>query len=243
MRGTTLLCVALSLATPIAARAADSPFLMPEGTSEYAIGMFVNRGKVDGDKALDRDKVGTSPHLHFEARWSNGIFINGLWLGKEMSGTPNLSYGPMFTMTRERSVAPGADTRWVPVFGAYASYALLHDLSLGARGYQVGGGDGAQLNVQATWHKSVGQHQGISIGVGTNLVDRRFLQTNLRAGPDAAGGVKDVYVEARLRWELNAKYTLAAGVDRRRLKGSAAASPLAPQRGNTGYAVGLIHYF
>jgi outer membrane scaffolding protein for murein synthesis (MipA/OmpV family) len=230
-------CMAAVLALLASAGAGASPFLMPEQTRELAVGaMLGNREEDEGSRTRS-----TYLQPYLEVKWSNGMFLQGLWLGRQFSSTPGLQYGPLLTVARERSAPPGRDTRLMPVFGAFGSVQLLHNLSFAAHAYRMAGSQGgAAMNLQLVGHRSLAAHHALVMAAGVRLADRRHLQAHLGAGPDARAGVKDLHAEARWDWELTPKYTASAGLDIKRLQGDAATGTLVTRRTGTGYSLMLV---
>lgn len=206
---------------------ADSPFLMPEQSSEFAVGAAWVYGAEDEGSA--RRSAFLQPH--FEGRWSNGVFLNGLWLGKQLSGVPHQRYGPLLSVGRERTPSNGRNGGLKPLVGAFWEYQVLHNLSVKAHGYRMAGGrGGGLLDVQLASVNSMAPHQTLGLAAGLRLADRRYLQAHLGAGEEASGGVKDAYLRGFWHWELSLKYSASMGLEYKRLEGSAAAAPLAARR-------------
>lgn len=242
MRTSTVLLAAGVLLSMPAARAGvgESPFMMPEGTSEFAVGAAFGRGDKDHGGA----ERGNFVQPHVEARWSNGVFLDGPWLGMHLSGTPHLRYGPLLTLAREPTPRPGRDTRLMPVAGAFVSYKLLHNLTASAHGHRMAGSRGtAMIDAQLVSYNSLAPHHAIGVAAGLRLVDRRYLQAHFQAGPEASAGVKDVYLGGRWHWEFRHKYELVTGLEVQCLQGDAAASPRAARRnGSTSFVMLLYRY-
>ena len=233
-------CLVAVLAVLGSAGAAASPFLMPEETREMTIGAVLVNGEEDEGSRTRSTYL--QPYL--DVRWSNGVFLQGLWLGRQLSATPGLQYGPLLTLARERTAPPGRDTRLMPVFGAFARYQLLHNLTFVAHGWRMAGSrGGAVMNLQLVSHHSLAPHRTLLLAAGARLADRRHLQAYLGAGPDAKAGVKDLRAEARWDWEITPKYTAGAGVDFTRRQGDAAASPQVERRSSIGYSLMLLRHF
>lgn len=223
-----------------AGAASASPFLMPEGTRELQAGVVL------GNHAEDKGSRTRTNYVapHFEARWSNGVFLQGLSLGMQLSLTPGLRYGPLLAIGRERTAEPGRDTRLMPLFGAFMNYQVLHNLHVVTNGYRMAGSrGGTQVNLLLATHYNVAPHHVVVLAGGLRLADRRFLQTHLGAGPDASAGVKDSGIEGRWQWELTPKYTASASVEARHLHGDAASGALLVRRTSVGYSLMLVRGF
>jgi outer membrane scaffolding protein for murein synthesis (MipA/OmpV family) len=216
-----------------------SPFLMPEGTRELSVGL----GLGNSDE-IERSGRSVKAKPYFDARWSNGVFLSGQWLGMQLSQAPGLEYGPVVTAARERNPAPGSDTHLMPMFGAFINYRLLHNLHVTADGFRmVGSRGGSQMNLRLATYRSMAPHHMLVLVAGVRLSDRRFLQTNLDAGPDAQAGVQDSHIEGQWRWEINPKYTASATVVTRRLHGDAASARLERRPVSLGYSLMLVRRF
>jgi len=129
----------------------------------------------------------------------------------------------------------------MPVFGAFGSIRLLHNLSFAAHAYRMAGSQGGTaMNLQLVSYQSLAAHHALVVAGGVRLADRRHLQVYLGAGPDAEAGVKDLHAEARWDWELTPKYTASAGLDIKRLQGDAATGALVTRRTGIGYSLMLV---
>lgn len=219
---------------------ADSPFLMPEQSSEFTVGAAWVYSEEDEGSA--RRSAFLQPH--FEGRWSNGVFLNGLWLGRQFSSVPHLRYGPLLSVGRERVSSNGGSGRLKPLVGAFWEYQVLHNLSVKTYGYRMAGDrGGGLLDLQLASVNGVAPHQTLGLAAGLRLADRRYLQAHLGAGEDASGGVKDAYIRGFWRWELSPKYSAGMGLEYKRLEGSAAASPLAARRNSLASFVMLSYRY
>ncbi|WP_229445158.1 MipA/OmpV family protein [Massilia sp. Leaf139] len=223
-----------------AAAAGASPFMMPEGTRELAVGAVL--GSREEDEGGGKRAAYLMPYL--DARWSNGVFLQGFTVGMQLSEAPGIGYGPLLTLGRERSARPGRDTRLLPVFGAFVEYRLLHNLQLGVDTYRMAGSrGGTTMNLQLATHHSLAAQHTLVVGAGLRLADRRYLRAQLGAEPDASGGVKDSHVEGRWEWEPNPKYRVFVGFDARRLHGAAARGALVERRNSVGYSLMLLRSY
>lgn len=222
------------------AAATESPLLMPDGTSEFAIGAALRHGEPNEDSA--RRTTWIQPYL--QAQWSNGFFLDGVWLGKQLSDVPHLRYGPMVTLARERLPRGEGEHRLMPLFGAFLSYQLLHNLSFSVHGYRMAGSRGdAMADLRVLSYNSVAPHHALGIEAGLRLADRRHLQAYSGAGPEASGGIKDGYVGARWHCELTPKYTASAGLEYKRVMGDAAAARGSARRSSLDSHLLLIYRF
>ncbi|MEW6020849.1 MAG: MipA/OmpV family protein [Pseudomonadota bacterium] len=223
-----------------AACAADAPFLMPEHSREFVVGAALVYQ--DEEEGSARRSAFLRPH--FEGEWSNGVFLQGLWLGKQLSTVPHLRYGPLLSFGRDRVSAHGGHGSPRPLVGAFWEYQVLHNLSIRARGHRMaGGGNGGLLDLQLASFNSVAPHHALGLAAGLRLADRRYLQANFDAGKDASGGVKDVYLKGVWLWELNPKYTASMTLESRRLEGSAATSPWVARRRSLASSVMLTYRY
>lgn len=222
------------------AHAADSPFLMPEHSSEFAVGAAWVYGEEDEGSAQRSAFL----RPHFEARWSNGVFVNGLWLGKELSSVPHLRYGPLLSVGRERTSPHGGSGSLKPLVGAFWEYRVLHNLSLKTFGYRMAGNRGGGLvDLQVASLNGVAPHHLLGLAAGLRLADRRYLQAHFGAGDEASGGVRDAYLRGAWQWELGRKYTATAALEYKRLEGSAAASPWTARRSSLASSVMLVYRY
>ncbi len=226
-----------ALAAALPAWAQSDFRLLPEGSKDIAVGALLGYAP---------DKPGSarrSAYLvpQFTVDWDNGVFLNGLSLGMQMSKQPLLQYGPVIALDLGARRANGSSTPLRPVFGAFVNYQPLSELSLHAHAYAPAGseGSGVLLNLQAGTQFALTPHHFLALGAGVNLADRAYMRSDfgtLRYHP--GGGLRDSYADVRWRWELNRKFTLVASVQVSHLQGEAAASPRTARR--TGVANSLM---
>ena len=229
-----------ALAMLAAPFAAASPFLLPEGTRELAVGAAL----VNSEDDLGSRTRSTYVQPYFKGQWSNGLFMQGLWLGMQLAPTPGVQAGPLLTVARRAGAAPGSDARVMPVFGAFANVQLLHNLQFAAHGYRIAGSrGGAEMSMQLATYRSLAPHHAVVLAAGVRLADRHVLQRQLGAAPDASGGIKNSHVEGRWDWEVTPKYTASAGVQARRLHGDAALGALVTRRTGLGYSLMLVRSY
>lgn len=226
-----------ALAAALPAWAQSEFSLLPEGSKDVSIGALLGYGPDRPGSA----KRSTYLLPQFTVDWDNGVFLNGLSLGMQMSKQPLLQYGPVIALDLGARRANGGSSMLRPVFGAFVNYRPLSELSLHAHAYAPASneGSGVLLNLQAGTHFVLAPHHFLALGAGVNLVDRSYMQSDFgtsRYRP--GGGLHDAYANLRWSWELDRKFTLVTSVQVSRLQGDAAASPRTAQR--TGVANSLM---
>lgn len=212
---------------PVLAQSDDAS-LMPEGSSEMRAGV----GLINGPQAAGSTERTVVMLPQFGAEWSNGVFLDSLVLGKQMSASPQIKYGPLLALNLVTRPGDGGRTLR-PVAGAFLRYRPLRELGLQA--HILGGashsGNGFLLNLSANTQADLAPHQWLAFGVGLDLADRAYMQSDFgTAGYHPAGGVRDLFAEARWRWQLTHKVTMVASLRASQLQGAAAASPFTRQR-------------
>lgn len=229
-----------AVAAPVLAQSDDAS-LMPEGSSEMRAGAIL----VNGPRAAGSNERATILLPQFSAEWSNGVFLEGLALGKQMSASPQLKYGPLLALNL--ATRPGDGGRTLrPVFGAFARYRPLRELELQAHvmGAASHAGNGVLLNLSANSQADLAPHQWLSFGLGLDLADRTYMQSDFgTARYRAAGGVRDLFADARWGWQFTHKLKLVASLRASRLQGDAAASPFTRQRTGVVNALALSYSY
>lgn len=246
---------ALLLALACAPAAAQSPVtLMPEGSKDVAIGLAL----WSGPKAEGSARRGAAVAPFFSVRWSNGVFLDGLTLGMQLSSEPHLQYGPIVSLDLDstRDDIPAMRSRRTLVAGAFVRYQLLYNVSLESRisyGAAPGGG-GLLLNARASYGMNVAPRQYVVASVGVGLASADYMQAEFGLTPEqagatgrqpheASGGMRNMQASARWNWQVSRKYTVGTSVTLTRLQGSAAASPITEQRSAVSYVTSLTYQF
>lgn len=235
-----LVSCTFALALPPALAQSDAG-LMPEGSSEMRIGAALGTApRAPGSTERSAFLV-----PQFSAQWSNGIFVNGLAVGKQLSSDPTLGYGPVLALNMGVQRADGS--RVVrPVLGAFVDYTPMHELKLHAQLVVPALRDagGHLLHVRASTQFDLASHHWLQFGAGFNLADRRYLQPDFGSAHfQPSGGVKDVFADLEWGWQFSRKFTLWASLRTSRLQGDAAASPRTRQRTGCANALGIAYTF
>lgn len=238
-RHTLLACALAVVLAP--AQAQTDASLMPEGASEMRAGaLLVSAPGAPGGAG---HRVFLLPQ--FSAEWSNGVFLDGLALGKQLSSDPMLGYGPLVALNLGGQRADGGSVVQ-PMLGAFVRYVPLHELLLQAQLAVPAwhGADGVLLHARAGTRVDLAPRQWLEAGVGVNVADRRALMPDFgNASFQPAGGVRDVFADLRWGWQVSRKVTLNAVLLASRLQGDAAASPRTRQRNGCAYALGFSYGF
>lgn len=225
-RARALLACCASLAL-VPAMAQSS--LLPEGSSDIEAGAVI--GTAPSAPGSARRSAFLLPQ--FSAQWANGVFVDGLALGVQLSGQPLLKYGALVALDLGTQRTDGRGSGVRPVLGAFVDYEPLRELSLHAHVTAPAGegGSGALVNLRASTGASVTAHASVTTGIGVNLADVRYMQATFgTSGYQPAAGVRDVHADVRWYWQMSRKLTLSASLQVSRLQGDAAASPRTQQR-------------
>jgi outer membrane protein len=241
---TTLLILVAAGGPAMAQSSAD---MMPEGSRDASVGLIAG--------IVPRTEGSREQHFYvvpnFSVKWSNGVFLQGLMLGKEMSDEPNLRYGPLLSLGRKepRADAPNESRSLKLVAGAFIDYSVLYNLRLHSD-FSYGSahdGRGLLLDVNAMLSTDLAPHHGASLTAGVHLADRTYMQSyfGVRSGSPyvAGGGLAKAYVQGSWRWQASNKVTLTTSLTFTRLCGSAAASPLVATPNGVGVASGVMYSF
>jgi MipA family protein len=226
---------------PACAQLGDAS-LLPEGSHEVRIGAVL----ANAPAALGSSKRSTVLLPQFSAEWSNGVFLEGLLLGKQMSTSSQWKYGPLLALGMAAQHGEGDGRTLRPVVGAFLRYRPARELGLQAHVLAPASraGTGTLLNLSANTQAGLGPHHWLAFGLGANVADRAYMQSDFgSARYRAAGGVRDVFAEARWGWQLTPKVLLQASLHASRLQGDAAASPFTRQRSAVANALAFSYSY
>jgi MipA family protein len=236
-----LAAAALMTALTAPALAQSDLSLMPEGSKEVTVSATLGNAPSRYGSAL------RSTYLvpHFSVEWSNGMFVEGLTLGMQMSRHPLMRYGPLLAPDLGSQHADGSKGRIRPVVGAFFNYTPVRELSLHAHTFAQANGSGNMLlNLKASTYAALAPRHQLFAGVGTNLFNGAAMQADFgTARYHPSGGVRDVYADMRWQWQCSRKYTLTGAVQTSRLLGDAAASPRTSERTGVVSSVTLSYSF
>lgn len=219
---------------------AQSPeMLMPEGSRETSIGILF--GSLPANEGSRKRNQGIIPLLRI--RWSNGVFVNNLSAGMQLSRTPHLRYGPLVAVDGDKAREPGERNERKLLVGAFAGYSLLHNLRVDAlalhNGARGGGGNTLQLTAR-TWMSLAPHHSG-SLEAGVDLADGRYMHSHF--GDTASAGVKNTFAGASWNWQASRKFELHTGVKFSQLSGNAGTGRFVATRGGAQLLTALSYGF
>jgi outer membrane scaffolding protein for murein synthesis (MipA/OmpV family) len=215
---------------------AQSPItLMPEGSRESWVGaIFVNQPEREGSRERESALV-----PYFRVQWSNGLFVENLSAGLQMSRIPHLRYGPLVALGGDGPRGTG-DRRGLKLLaGGFAGYRILHNLGVDAVAVHRLGG--TQLKLAASTWAQLAPHHSASFQAGVNLADSNYMRWHF--GETAAGGVKDTYAGANWHWQASRKYELHTRIKFSRLGATVAASPSVETRDGVHLTTALVYGF
>lgn len=237
-------CIPLLLACATPAVFAQTAAMMPEGSRDTYAGALATVGpRTQGSREQQFIVV-----PNFSVNWSNGVFVQGLGAGIDLSSNPTIHYGPTLGLGQRapRADAPGAHSTWGLNPGGFVSYSLAHNVQLSSSLNYGGGNDGRglQLNLGASYSMPLAAHQTLLLYTGVNVADHAYMKSYFSArNYDAAAGVKNVYLGANWSVQLNNKYRLFTGVNLTRLANKAALSPIVEDRNGVRVSTGLSYHF
>jgi len=248
----TLAAAALLLAT--SAARADNNTGMPDGSHDvsFAVTAF-DTPRSEGGK---RRQVGVLPS--FTGRWSNGIFAALGEVGMDLSDDPVLNWGPLLTYDlRQRRTDDPSDKGGLDVEGGgFIHYLWASDINFNS-GVLYGGGanrTGIKLVGDVDLSMRLGPHASLTLSPGFELVNASYMKSSFGVTPTQSAndglapyathaGLKNVFLNAGINWQLSNKWTMSTGVNTTRLVGSAGKSPLTQQRTTaTEYLQFSYHY-
>ncbi|MDL2357779.1 MAG: MipA/OmpV family protein [Pseudomonadota bacterium] len=233
----------------LAASAAPAAFaqtaaMMPEGSHDTYIGALATIGpRTEGSKQQVMLVV-----PNFSVNWSNGVFLEGLRAGVDLSNDPTLHYGPTLGLGRRapRADVPGSSASWSVDPGVYVRYALAHNLQLSSSLDYGGGHDGRGLVMRlgASFRMPLTSHQALQVYTGANLADHAYMQSYFSTrNYDAAAGLKNVYLGANWNIQLSNKFRMFSGVSLTRLADKPGLSPIVEERNGARVSVGVSYHY
>lgn len=213
--------------------------LMPEGSRNTSVGIML--GSLPASEGSRKRNRALIPFLRVQ--WSNGVFVNNLSAGMQLSRTPHLSYGPLVAVGGDEAREPGERDERKLLVGGFAGYSLLHNLRVNALALHNGarGGGGNTLQLAARTWMGLAQHHGGSLELGVNLADGRYMQSHF--GDTASAGIKDTFVEASWNWQVNRKFELHSAVKFSQLSGNAGTGRFVATRGGAQLLTALSYGF
>lgn len=229
LAGCAMGAMAMAMAMAIAPKWAQAQAnLLPEGSADIAVSAVL------GSAPSAPGSAARSTFLlpQFSAQWSNGMFLDGLALGMQLSNLPLLKFGPLIALDVGAQRTDGSHGGVRPVFGAFVNYQPLNELALHMHVVAPASRDGGVLaNLRAETTIARAPHQAWTVGAGLNLADGVYMQSTFgTARYRPSGGVRDVFADARWQWQFSRKFTLAATLRLNRLQGGAADGPRTQQR-------------
>lgn len=219
---------------------AQSPTtLMPEGSRDVSIGaMFGARPATGGSRKIER---GVSPYLRIQ--WSNGVFVENLSAGMQLSRNPQWRYGPLVAVGADKAREPGDAHGRKLIVGGFAGYQLLHNLRLSAvalHGRGRGGG-GNELELAARTWMPLAPHHGASFELGVGVADGGYMRSHF--GETARNGVKDAFAAANWHWQAGRKYDVHTSVRVSQLSSNAGNSRFVETRGGAELLTAIVYGF
>lgn len=219
---------------------AQSPnTLMPEGSRETSAGvMFGSLPAAEGTRKRNRVLF---PFLRIQ--WSNGVFVNNLSAGMQLSRTPHWRYGPLVEVGGHEAREPGERDERRLLVGGFAQYSLLHNVRLGALALHNGarGGGGNILQLTARSWKSLAPHHSGSLELGVDMADGRYMHSHF--GDSASAGVKNTFVAAGWNWQVSRKFDLHTVAKFSQLSSNAGTGRFVATRGGTQLITALSYGF
>jgi len=220
---------------------ADNNTGMPDGSHDVSFAMTAfDTPRSEGGK---RRQVGVLPS--FTGRWSNGVFAALGEVGMDLSEDPVLDWGPLLSYdlrqgrTDDPSDKGGLDVEG----GGFLHYMWAHNVNFNSALLYGGGAkrSGIKLVANVDLSMRLGPHAGLSVSPGIEFVNASYMKSSFGVTPTQAAndglgpyvthaGLKNVFVNVGVDWQLGNKWTLSSGVNTSRLMGSAGHSPLTEQR-------------
>ncbi|MGZ8291220.1 MAG: MipA/OmpV family protein [Telluria sp.] len=209
--------------------------LMPEGSRAEWIGAaFVNQPDREGSRERESAIV-----PYFRVQWSNGLFVENLSAGLQMSRITHLRYGPLVAIGDDGPRGQGERRGLKMNAGGFASYHILHNLGVNATVLHRLGG--TRLKLAASTWTQLAPHHAASFELGAHLADSSYMRWHF--GEAAAGGVKDTFAGANWHWQASRKFDLHTRVKLSRLSASIGTSRPVETRDSVQLTTALVYGF
>lgn len=248
----TLLPAALLLAA--AGVRADNNMGMPDGSQDLSFAMTAfDAPRSEGGK---RRQVAALPS--FTGRWSNGIFAALGEVGLDLSDDPVLDWGPLLSYDlRQRRTDDVSDKGGLDIEGGgFVHYLWANNINFNTALLYGGGARRSGIKVVGDVDISLrlGPHAALTLSPGLEFVNASYMKSSFGITPAQAAvdglhpyathaGMKNVFVNVGVNWQLANKWTLASGLNTSRLVGSAGHSPLTTQRLTTTEYLQLSYHY
>jgi outer membrane scaffolding protein for murein synthesis (MipA/OmpV family) len=250
---TKILCAAAAALACCGARA-DSNFNIPEGSKDITVSATAfDTPRSEGGR---KRQFGVLPS--FTGRWSNGVFASLGLVGWDLSDDPTLDWGPIATygLLQRRGDDPSHKVQVEFEGGAFAHYMFLWNLNFNAEVLYGGGADrsGAKLVADADYSLRLAPHASLTLSPGLEVVNASYMKSTFGVTPAQSAndhlapyqthaGLKDLFFNVAVNWQVSNKWTLDGGVNAVHLVGSAANSPLTEKRTDLTYFLSGNYHF
>jgi outer membrane scaffolding protein for murein synthesis (MipA/OmpV family) len=225
---------------------AQTAELMPEGSHETYIGLLATVGpKAMGSK--DKELL-LAPN--FSIRWANGVFIDGLRTGVNLSSDPSMRFGPLVGLgwRKARTDSANEKGKWGIDGGAFFNYSIAHNLSFNTNLAYGDGNDGRGVHWQlgGSYNTPLAQHHSVTLTAGVDLADAAYMRSYLEPRDHswkASSGLEDSYAGVIWHAQLSNKLQLDTSAFLNQLSHRAASSPLVMERSTTRLSTVLNYRF
>jgi outer membrane protein len=241
----SVLLALMTCACPLLA-AAQTTELMPEGSHEASVGLLATVGPAAmGSK---EKKLLLAPN--FSIRWANGVFVDGLQAGVNLSSDPAMRFGPLVGLGWRKPRGDRAEQKgkWGVDGGAFFSYSLSHQLNFSSSLEYGDGNDGRGVRGElgGSFSTPLAAHHGVSLTAGVHMADAAYMRSYFEPRDHswkASSGLEDAYAGAFWHAQLSNKFRLDTSVILTQLSHRAASSPLVEERSTTRVSTVLNYHF
>lgn len=250
-----LLLTLLGAAQP--ALAQNPGALLPDGSSD----MYVGVGASTSSAVTPGTDRTVRAVLLMQVLCSNGVFVdNGVTLGKHMSATPGIEYGPYITRSEERhpsdsrALAGTRDISGTLDVGGFFNY-YLDNRTIVRSGLQYDSsarGLSGYLSLQHVLPE-IAPHHTVALSVGVSAANGGVMREQYGVWADGTadaprsyrpvGGVMSMRATASWNWSLGKSWIMSTHLTASRLGGPAADSPIVSRRDFLSFSTGLGYRF
>jgi MipA family protein len=228
-------------------------------SANYAVGAaIVSMPKYTGS---DERRVAAYPNFNFQ--WKNGAFFSASGgLGYNFSKEPAIQYGPRMSLEGARDIDRSSklkglgDVNTAIEMGGYFNMHVSYTVAL-MSSVRYGSGvdhNATQATIGARASHPINDKHRITGTLGANWSDQRYMDSYYGVNKDQAtasgyqffkpkSGFSDVRVGANWIWKMDDEWTIATGINYKKLIGDAAKSPFVFQKNQVGAFSALSYHF
>jgi MipA family protein len=260
MKSSHLICLAAFSITTCISASAQEMGIPPDAPMQKPLEIAVGLGLTHRPAYLGSDDRKNAAVPIVSARWSNGFFAGTTGIGYRFpstgafSGGLRLGFDPGRKQDDSADLAGMGDIKTRATVGAFASYRIQPNLSLGSSLSYGSGNDknGMLLDMSLRSQMSLGGPHRLFGSAGLTFANQAAMQSQFGVSADQSlssgygiytpsAGLRDVNLNVGYGYALNPNTSLQLGLNLRSLQGDAKNSPLTRSSSGTSLNMGLVY--